>query len=221
MKMKKIKIVAIALVCFTVVSAFAASKPKEISNPIVIINSKGASYGMKNPKWVNSYLKHENQRKMNQALGLKGKKIWVVTQSGENLQFLEMWVNNVDGPALVASAIERTVVDYVKSSLVGNEKNLQKEIEQYTVSLTALTLAGLEKEDEWWIQTRQLKPGLKKSDDEDDYITQYQYMVVYSMDEDLFKKQVNFAMKDIEDTQVNKDGLIESLIETATVETGK
>ena len=101
------------------------------------------------------------------------------------------------------------------------KKNLQKEIEQYTVSLTALTLAGLEKEDEWWIQTRQLKPGLKKSDDEDDYITQYQYMVVYSMDEDLFKKQVNFAMKDIEDTQVNKDGLIESLIETATVETGK
>lgn len=219
--MKKNKIVAIALIAVVATSAFAASKPKDTSNPIVIINSKGASYGMKNPKWVNSYLKHENQKKMNQALGLKGKKVWVVTQTGKNIDFLEMWAKNVDGPSMVASAIERSVVDYVKSSVVGDEKALKKEIEQYTISLTNLSLAGLEMEDEWWILTRQLKPGLKKSDDEDDYITKYQYMIVYSMDEDMFKKQVKIALDNVKETEINKDDLVENLMESTIAEAGR
>ena len=219
--MKKIKIVAIALALMSATTVFAAGKTKDVSNPIVIIDSKGASYGMKNPKWVNSFLKHENQKKMNAALGLKGKKVWVVTATGKNVDFLEMWAKNIDAPSQVASSIERSVVDYVKATVKGNEDKLNKEIEQYTASLTALTLAGLEMEDDWWILTRQLKPDLKKSDDEDDYITKYQYMIVYSMDEDMFKKQVKIALDNVKETEINKDDLVENLMESTIAEAGR
>ncbi len=219
--MKKIQIAAIALVCFTAISAFAAAKPKDVSNPIVIIDSKGANFGMKNPKWVNSYLKHENQKKMNRALGLKGQKVWVLNAEGKNVEFLKMWVDNVDAASQVAASIQRSVVDYVKSSVTGDEDELNKEIERYTTTFTSLNLAGLEKEDDWWIKTRQLKPCLKHSKDDNDYIVKYQYMVVFSMDENTFKEQIKYALKDIKDSPVNKDGLMERLMEDTIAEASR
>ncbi|MCR5698576.1 MAG: hypothetical protein K6G52_02915 [Treponemataceae bacterium] len=216
--MKKIKLIAAALICVTSLSMVAVAKTKDVSNPIVIIDSKGAQWGAKTPKWVNSVLKHENQKKLNKALGVKGKKVWVVTSNGKNIQFLEMWADSVDGPSQVAASIERSVVNYVKATVSGDEDDLKSEIERFTTSFTALTMAGLEEEDSWWIKTRQLKPGLKKAEDEKDYIETYQYMVVFTMDEDNYKKQVKIALDNIKETKVDKEGLLETLMESTMAE---
>ena len=76
---------------------------------------------------------------------------------------------------------------------------------------TAATMNGLVRETDWWSRTRQMAEG------SDTYTTQYNYMVVYSMDETMFEKLIRDAYKDVEKKELMESILIHLMAET-TVE---
>ena len=73
-----------------------------------------------------------------------------------------------------------------------------------------VTLSGLNKETDWWSKTR------SRVDKKSDYVEQYNYMVVYSLDEDLYQKQIKNAYKDLNDETTQK--LVEYLMNYTMVE---
>ncbi len=200
MKMFKIGVCAI-LVTFLLISCASNPKskpPKDISPEVEIVEHKGSAWGVQQPAWVSEVIGTVNQKSLCKALGLSDKKIWVLTRSGDELEFLQNWVDQVDARAEIAAAINQRIEDTVSAELRGSDSKIDsKELERISKRAANVNTAGLEKETDWWTKTRQLGVGVKKAKDESDYTYQYNYLVIYSMNEDLFRKQLNNSLENI------------------------
>jgi outer membrane murein-binding lipoprotein Lpp len=176
------------------------SNLEDISNDVKtqIIEHQGTAWGTDVPSWVSAVQSASNQKALSKALGITDKKIWVLQKSGSNLDFLQTWVDQVDARAEIASSIKQTVGDAVRAELTGesssSDAEIEKTVQRYSERVSAVTLAGLEKEQSFWTKTR------RQEVDSDEYKIQYNYLVIYSMDEDLFEKQLKAAMENIGDT---------------------
>lgn len=229
------KIIAFALgaaVSAMLISCGSTPKPKVVdmsaSIATEILEHKGTAWGVAQPEWVGTVLTTPNQKTLKKALGLSDKKIWVLTKNGTNLDFLQTWVDQVDARAEIAASIKQTIGDRIRASMAGTsaDTDLEKTIERESERLAVTSVAGLEKETDWWTRNRRLKDGLEKGEDSSDYITQYSYMVVYAMDEQLFTQQLSNGFKNIKDIDVSnelqesiKNDLVEqSKIQTADLE---
>ena len=207
------------------VSCGSTPKPKvediSASIPTQILEHKGTAWGVAQPDWVGTVLTTPNQKTLKKALGLSDKKIWVLTKNGSNLDFLQTWVDQVDARAEIAASIKQTIGDIIRASMAGTsaDTDLEKTIERESERLAVTSVAGLEKETDWWTRNRRLKDGLEKGESSDDYITQYSYMVVYAMDEALFTKQLENGFKNIKDIDVS--GEIQESIKNSLVEQTK
>lgn len=210
--MKK-NIVGIAVaVSVVVVMGFSgcASTPsvKDVSPTTEILEHKGSVWGTPQPEWVSVVISTPNQKTLKKALGLEDKKIWVLTKNGQELDFLQTWVDQVDARAEIASSIRQTVRDVVRADMKGEEGDeMEKSIQRYSDRIASVAVSGLEKETDWWTRNRRLKDGVKKAEGADDYVTQYSYMVVYGMDEKLFSKQIKTALEDADDSFITADFL--------------
>ena len=98
----------------------------------------------------------------------------------------------MDARANIAASINQSVVDFVKGYEFGTNEEMTQEVQHVSGRFTQVALNGLVRETDWWSRTRQMPEG------SDTYTTQYNYMVIYSMDEDMFEKQVRDAYKDVE-----------------------
>ena len=191
--MKKLMIFAAVAVAF----ASCASNPRpnvtDASGKVEVIEHKGTAWGAAQPEWVMTVNeKSPDQKALGKALGLQGKKIWVLTKTGQNLDFLKTWTDQVDARANIAASINQSVVDFVKGYEFGTNEEMTQEVQHVSGRFTQVALNGLVRETDWWSRTRQMPEG------SDTYTTQYNYMVIYSMDEDMFEKQVRNAYKDVE-----------------------
>ena len=72
-------------------------------------------------------------------------------------------------------------------------------------------LSGLNKETDWWSRTR------TRLDKKSEYTEQYNYMVVYSLDEKLYENQIKEAYKDLNDEKITQE-LVEYLKNYTMVE---
>ena len=52
---------------------------------------------------------------------------------------------------------------------------------------------------------------VKKAKDDSDYKYQYNYLVIYSMNEDLFRKQLNISLENIKNEIPNSEELIKKV----------
>lgn len=190
--MKKILILFITIFTLFVIGGCASTpKIKDVSGTVEILEHKGTRWGVAQPEWVGTVLSTSNQKTLSKALGID-KHIWVLTSSGENLDFLQNWVDQIDARAEIASSIKQGISDYVNAQLQGNsDEEVNKELERYSKRATMINLAGLNKETEWWTKTR------IRLDKNSDYITTYNYMVVYSLDEKLYQKQIKQVLEDL------------------------
>ncbi|WP_296328965.1 hypothetical protein [uncultured Treponema sp.] len=215
---------------FAVLIASCGSSPKpkiedrSASIPTEILEHKGTAWGVAQPEWVGTVLTTPNQKTLKKALGLTDKKIWVLTKNGSNLDFLQTWVDQVDARAEIAASIKQTIGDKIKASMAGtsSDTDIEKTIERESERLAVTSVAGLEKETDWWTRNRRLKDDVKKGESSDDYITQYSYMVVYAMDEELFVKQLNNGFKNIKDIDVSgeiQENIKNSLIDQSKIQT--
>lgn len=199
-------------------SCGSTPKPKVVdtsaSNPTEILEHKGTAWGVAQPEWVGTVLTTPNQKTLKKALGLSDKKIWILTKNGKNLDFLQTWVDQVDARAEIAASIKQVIDDKVKASMeaTSEDSEVAKTIERESERIAVASVAGLEKETDWWTRNRRLKDDVKKGESADDYTTQYSYMVVYAMDETLFTNQVKNAFANIKDIDVSNE-LQESVTE--------
>lgn len=170
-------------------------KVKDVSGTTEILEHKGTRWGVAQPSWVTTVMTTPNQKTLSKELGID-KHIWVLESSGENLDFLQNWVDQVDARAEIAASIKQGIADFVKADMKGESKeSVDKELERYSARAAMINLSGLNKEIEWWTKTR------SRLDKKSDYEIQYNYLVVYSLDEKLYEKQIMEAFKDLGDEE--------------------
>ena len=209
--MKKLSVlvaaVASALLLASCGSTEKVSELKVDENEVVVVDHKGKGFGMQaQPEWVmNVMAKQTNQKGLAKALGIEDSKIWVVYGSGPDLTFLRTWIDQVDARAEIAASIQQTIMDVTDAAYSGKKDGNSTENEQAVQRISErasnVTVSGLEKDQDWWTKTRQLKAGGNKKDPKD-YIEEYNYLVVYSMSMTAFEKQ----MKDSLDTVLDGVG---------------
>ena len=101
------------------------SKAKDISPSVEIVEHKGTAWGIEQPVWVSQVIGTVNQRELRMSLGLTDKKIWVLTRSGADLEFLQNWVDQVDARSEIAAAINQKIEDTVTAELRGSNSKIE------------------------------------------------------------------------------------------------
>ena len=201
---------AICLVgAVTLSSCSSAPKVKDVSGSTEIIEHKETAFGVPQPEWVGTVLETPNQKTLSKVLGID-KHIWVVSKTGENLEFVKTWADQVDARAEIGASIKQGISDFVGAGADGDKSDVEETVERYSARAFAVTVSGLNKETDWWVLGR--THFQKKSDTE----SKYTYLVVYSMDEDLYAKQIKNAFKGEDDKVV--DDLIQYLMNYTMVE---
>lgn len=165
-----------------------------------IIDYKGQAFGSDIPGWVLD-ASDGNNKAVAKALGLDGKKVWILQNDGKDLDMLKLWTDQIDGRSQIASGIEQTIADLITaemSATEADEATKQQMVDEFSSRVTNLTLQGLEKETDYWTRTRTLKDGVKaRNATEADYTYKFTYLVVFTMDEDLYAKQIDEAFADV------------------------
>lgn len=190
-------------------SCASAPKVKDISGPTEIIEHKGTAFGVAQPEWVGTVLATPNQKTLSKALGID-KHIWVVSKSGENLDFIKTWADQVDARAEIGASIKQGISDFVGAHAEGDDSDIEETVKRYSARASTVMVSGLNKETDWWVLSR---TRLQKKNEVE---SKYTYLVVYSMDEDLYQKQIKNAFKG-EDEKVIDD-LIHYLMNYTMVE---
>ena len=193
---KNVCFFAVVLVCgLAFIGCASKPKVKDISGPTEILEHKGTAWGIPQPEWVGEVQGTSNQKTLQKALSID-KHIWIVPKSGKNLDFIKTWADQVDARAEIAASIKQEIADFVGATMTGDTDDVEEKIERYSARAEMVTLVGLNKETDWWSKTR------TRLDAKSDYTEQYNYFVVYSLDEDLYQKQIKNAFQDLNDDTV-------------------
>lgn len=173
----------------------AASAAPPVSKRVEreMIDWKSASIGGEIPEWV--YAAADNDQVALSALPqFEGKLIFFAEDQGKNLDLLKSWVNNFN----VQAALSRQLSNFVIAKF-GGEQSGDKNSEEVQMYLNELVSAcskaeinGLAKELDFWVKTRYADSDMDTIDDV------YQYFVVYAMDKDDFRLQLDRALGKVE-----------------------
>lgn len=114
--MKRKFIAALALLIAAMGSAFA-KKQKQASSDSELVDWQGKEVGIKStelPSWLRA-VALGNKEDVKKDLKVEDKKmIFVLTRSGDDLDFLKAWVDQIDARSEVAAALETTVAQTVQ-----------------------------------------------------------------------------------------------------------
>ena len=186
-----------------------------------VIDYQGLALGSAVPDWVIA-IGDGSEKRVRKSLDIpNSKQIFILQNKGNDLDFLKAWTDQVDARAEIASSIEQTIAQTVQSEMEVRQAEQQvktKAAKIYSATMTNVTLNGLSKEDYYWIKTRTPKVDVKKPSLATDYNYEYTYYVVYTLDKDMYERQIKQAMDDVEDnddqTVFLKDVLSEKLMST-------
>lgn len=170
----------------------------------VIVDYQGATFGKEIPEWVVLLAEGQYSQKIlaSKMPNLDGKKVFVTTGRGDNLDFVQTWSDLVDIETEVAGTLERVSGKAVEAEMKGRAKSkgnetdaaeMNRTINMYRASLVNVRISGLERIASYWVET-QVMDGKKISDD------YFEYYAVWAMDENLFDKQLKEAMSKIDET---------------------
>lgn len=210
--MKKLTVALTAMATLFVLAGCGGATGSGIKGPEVdtskmnrpeLIDYPGSALGAEIPAWVVA-VADGDAKKIRKSLDLdENTVIFPITNKGSNLDFLKAWSDQVESREEVASSIKQNVARIVQQEMEGkssDEATIQKAINTYGTSNTNITVNGLQKVAQYWIQTRTLKAGLKSAQNGDsDYTYEYTYYVVYAMEKSLFDSQMKAAMDNVDD----------------------
>jgi hypothetical protein len=123
----------------TLSSCASAPKVKDVSGPTEIIEHKGTAFGVAQPEWVGTVLGTPNQKTLSKALGID-KHIWVVSKTGENLDFVKTWADQVDARAEIGASIKQGISDFVGARADGDKSDVEETVERYSARASAVTV---------------------------------------------------------------------------------
>ena len=167
-----------------------------------IIDYQGLALGSQIPDWVIA-IGDGSQKKVRKSLDIpNSKQIFILQNKGTNLDFLKIWTDQVDEKAEIASSIEQTIAQTVQSEMSLSEAGEQvdsKSAKIYSASMTNVTVNGLDKEASYWIKTSTPQLDVRNPKIVKEYKEEYTYYVVYTIDRDLYERQLMQAMDDVDD----------------------
>ena len=186
-----------------------------------VIDYQGLALGSAVPDWVIA-IGDGSQKRVRKSLDIpNSKQIFILQNKGTDLDYVQIWTDQVDARAEIASSIEQTVAQTVQSEMEVRQSDEQQKVKAakiYSATMTNVTLNGLSKEDYYWIKTRTPKVDVKSPKLATDYNYEFTYYVVYTLDKDLYERQIAQAMDDVQDnddqTTFLKDVLSEKLMST-------
>ena len=161
------------------------------------VDWQGLSTGSMPPAWLEAVTSGDVYA-VAKALDVDSKqnKVFVISNSGPNLDFLKAWTDNVDVVSEVSGSMSRVVGQSVQANMTGTPEEVQKNVEQAVTVASSVELIGLEKRASYWVQTRRLKTGVKEPSSDADYEPAvYTYYVVYTMSNEVFEKSLDSAME--------------------------
>lgn len=163
----------------------------------ILIDYQGATFGSEIPEWVKLLGEGQYSEKVlsKSMPGVEGKKVFVVTNRGNKLGYIEQWADLVKVETEVAGIMERVAGKSVEATMQGSDdEDLQETINMYRVSLTNVRLTGLEKIASYWTKNKLV------DDDGNTLETFYEYYAVWGMEKRIFDGQLNEALKGIPGT---------------------
>ena len=189
-----------------------------------IIDYPGLALGSQIPDWVIA-IGDGSQKRVRKSLDIPNSKQIVILQNkGTELDFLQIWTDQVAAKAEIASSIEQTIAQTVQSEISLQDAGKQvdeKSAKIFSASMTNVTVNGFEKECDYWIKTRTPQIDSKNQKVVKEYKEEYTYYTVWSIDKDLYQRQLQQAMDDIEDnddqTQFLKEVLSDRLMSSIVV----
>ncbi|MBO4532334.1 MAG: hypothetical protein J5726_01360 [Treponema sp.] len=192
-----------------------------------IIDYQGLALGSQIPDWVIA-IGDGSQKKVRRSLDIpNSKQIFILQNKGTDLDYVQIWTDQVDARAEIASSIEQTIAQTVQSEISVQDAGMQvdeKSAKIYSATMTNVTVNGLVKECYYWIKTRTPQIDSKNPKVVKDYKEEYTYYVVYTIDKDLYERQLKQAMDDVQDNddqtqflkEVLSDKLMSSIIVSST-----
>ena len=172
-----------------------------------IVDYQGAEFGSPVPQWVVDLSAGQySESALSKTMpDLKGKKIFVTIANGDNLEFVRQWTDLVQVETEVASSLERVAAKAVEARMSGSgaqegtevteKQSMEQTLNMYRTSLSSVRFSGLEKTAQYW--TLSQKIDAKKTPVGEPY---YTYYAVWTMEKDLFDKQLDTAIKNIDET---------------------
>ena len=197
--MKKIKILVITAMVMTLFSTSlyaATKKPKATKLPIEQMDWQGRTTGRDIPEWVDYVVDgdvHQVAKKLD--IDEKKYKIFVVSEQGKNLQFVKDWAETVGVNAQVQRTMSSVVSSHLNANAGGGEEDYKRNQDTATKLCGLVSLSGLEKKNQYWIQTRMGKTTKAKTDRASDWQDPvYTYYLVYVMSLEEYNNAVAKAM---------------------------
>ena len=172
-----------------------------------IVDYQGAEFGSPVPQWVVDLSAGQySESALSKTMpDLKGKKIFVTIANGDNLEFVRQWTDLVQVETEVASSLGRGAANAVEARMSGSgaqegtevteKQSMEQTLNMYRTSLSSVRFSGLEKTAQYW--TLSQKIDAKKNPVGEPY---YTYYAVWTMEKDLFDKQLDTAIKNIDET---------------------
>lgn len=163
----------------------------------VLIDYQGAVFGSEIPQWVKLINEGEKSEEVLSKYlpGVNGKKLFVVTNRGNNINYIEQWADLVQVETEVAGIMERVAGKSVEATMQGSDnKELKQTLNMYRESLTNVRLTGLEKVSSYWTKNKIV------DDDGETLETFFEYYAIWGMDKKVFNNQLNEALKGIDET---------------------
>ena len=150
--MKKINSMVFGMAALVLMAGCSGvPKVKDVSGPSEIIEHKGTIFGVAQPEWVSEVLEAPDQKSLKKALGID-RHIWVISKTGENLDFIKNWADQVDARAEISASIQQGVADFTGARMQGEDSDVEETIERYSARASNIIISGLNKETDWWVR---------------------------------------------------------------------
>ena len=148
-----------------------------------IIDWQGAAYGTEIPEWARIILQGDEVDKIQKMPEFSKKYVKFASARGQDVDLLKAWAA-ADAADTISRSITQNVTGELGTAVSGNKDDAAtvKMAEQAIGIFSSNKLSGFEKSREFWVQ--QEKAGK----------TQFEYVVLYSIDKDNFQEQIDRAL---------------------------
>ena len=160
-----------------------SAPPAQMAQRPKIIDWQGSAYGTQVPEWARIILQGDEVDKIQKMPEFSKKYVKFASARGQDVDLLKAW-SAADAADTISRSITQNVTGELGTAVSGNKDDAAtvKMAEQAIGIFSSNKLSGFEKSREFWVQ--QEKAGK----------TQFEYVVLYSIDKDNFQEQIDRAL---------------------------
>ncbi|MGP1457744.1 MAG: hypothetical protein ACTTKL_00305 [Treponema sp.] len=162
----------------------SAPPPAPMAQRPRIIDWQGAAYGTEIPEWARIILQGDEVDKIQKMPEFSKKYVKFASARGQDVDLLKTWAA-ADAADTISRSITQSVTSELGTAVSGNKDDeaTVKMAEQAIGIFASNKLSGFEKSREFWVQQQNTSGK-----------TQFEYVVLYSIDKDNFQEQIDRAL---------------------------